>query len=98
VVAVRPLTGWQVLSRSVGSDRVSITFRQGNYYVVFKASLLYGLVNYSVSDYSVPTTTSHPPTTRPPSTNPPVTTHPPTTTTQPPVITPPPCVTGCDDD
>jgi hypothetical protein len=92
---VRPLTGWSVLSRSVTSDRVSITFRRGTYYVVFKASLLYGLLNYSVSDYSVPTTTSHPPTTRPPATNPPSTT---TTTTQPPVITQPPCQRNCDDD
>jgi hypothetical protein len=92
LVAVKPLSGWNVLSRSVAGGRVSITFRRGTYYVVFKANLLYGLVNYSVADYSVPTTTSHPPTTRPPVTNPP------TTTTQPPVITPPPCVSGCDDD
>ena len=92
------------MSRSVTGTQVAITFRRGNSYVVFKANLLYGLVNYSVSDYSVPTTTVHPPTTtvhpptttvHPPTTQPPSTT---TTTTLAPFPTPPPCVTGCDDD
>ena len=85
-----------MVSRSVTGTQVAITFRRGNSYVVFKANLLYGLVNYSVSDYSVPTTTVHPPTTtvHPPTTQPPST----TTTTLAPFPTPPPCVTGCDDD